>query len=162
MEYRHTAQTGDESKTVIVTSPLKWTLTFQGFAHARLREMLAGRDRNTDVVRQHLLHHLVMHIVMSKQTGVADILKALHFPVITERVAEFGEMPITYITSSVSTSLPPDEVIIESTEISGMDAFEEIVNLNDIAQMDNPLKDRLAELVRSSGGEDLLPGGETQ
>ena len=155
-EYKHMAKTERETKAVFVTSPLKWALTYSGFSHGRLRDMLAYRDRDMDAVRQHLLHHLGMHTVVSKQTGVAEILKALHFPVMSEQAPEFGQMPVTYITSSVSTVLPPDDVIIESTEISGSDAFEEVVDLQDIVQMTNPLKDKLTELA-TSYGEDLLP-----
>lgn len=156
MEYTHAANTERENKTVTITSPLKWVLTYSGFAQGQLKEMLKHRDRNTDKLRQHLLHHLVMHTVITKQPGVTSILDALHFPIITEQVQEFGQMPVTYISSTISTNRPPDEVIIESTEISGMDAFEEIVNLNDVVQMHNPLKDQLIELVRTYGA-DLLP-----
>lgn len=156
VEYKHVARTDRESKTVTITSPLKWVLTYSGFNQARLTEMMAHRNRDGDEVRQHLLHSLVMHIVASKQTGVTRILDALQFPIKTEFLPELGEMPVTYVSSAISTIRPPDNVIIESTEISGMDVFEEVVNLADIVQMKNPLKDNLVELVRGYG-EDLLP-----
>ena len=97
-----------------------------------------------------------MHAVASKQTGVIQILDALHFPISSERSPTFGDLPVTYISSSISTIRPPDDVIIESTEISAMNAFEEVINLDDIVKMRDPLKERLIELVKSHG-EDLLP-----
>ena len=45
----------------------------------------------------------------------------------------------------------PDDVIIESTEVSGMDAFEEVVNVDDIAALRDPLRERLLEIVKASG-----------
>jgi hypothetical protein len=95
----------------------------------------------------------MMHTVILKQTGISRILDALHFPIITERSPEFGDLPLTYISSSISTTLLPDDVIMESTEISGMDAFEEIVNIADITRLRDPLKEQLTELLRDFGEE---------
>ena len=38
-------------------------------------------------------------------------------------------------------------MIIENTEISGTDAFEELVNIEDVARLRDPLKERLTELI---------------
>ena len=46
-----------------------------------------------------------------------------------------------------------DGVIIESTEISGMDVFEEIVNLNDITGVREFLKEKLIEIAKDHGEE---------
>lgn len=153
MEYSYEAQTERESKSVTVVSPLKWILTYSGFAPGRLKELLRDRGRAGEDVQSFVLHYLVMHVVLLKQSGVMEILDALHFPVSTGHEADFGQLPITYISSAISTVRPPDSVIIESTEISGMDVFEEIVSLDDIAALRDPLKQRLMELVQSYDAE---------
>jgi hypothetical protein len=151
-EYDHHIETGKGSKAVTVTKPLKWVLNYAGFTPARLGRLLADRGRNADEVQAFLLHALVMHIVVSRQTGIAKILDALHFPFSTGYQDEFGKLPLTFISSSVSTHLPPDEVILQSTELSGMDAFEEIVNLDDIARIANPMKEQLLRLAEEQVG----------
>jgi hypothetical protein len=156
MDYVHTAKNERESKPVSITSPLKWVLNYSGFSLSRLRELLADRNRRTDDVREFLVHYLVLQTVFTSQPGVTSILDKLHFPITTGRLPEFGELPITYISSSISTMRPPDDVIIESTEISGSNAFEEVINLEDIVKMNDPLKEKLSETVRSFGA-DLLP-----
>src|SRR5262249_9788615 len=128
---------------------------YSGYSPARLRELLSARNRNTEEIKQFLVHYLTLHIVLSKQTGVTQILEALHFPVAIGQLTEFGNLPVSFISAEVSTFRPPDAVIIESTEIAGMDAFEEVVNLDDIAALRDPLKERLMEAVRSHG-ENLL------
>ena len=153
MEYVHEARADDETKRVTVTSPLKWTLTYSGFPLAKLKAMLADRNRSNNEVQQFLLHYLVMHIVMTKQTGAMNILDALHFPVRSLTLQEFGQLPITYITAAVSTFRPSDNVIIESTEISGTPGFEEIVSIDDIVKMHDPLKAQLTDLLKSHGEE---------
>jgi hypothetical protein len=155
-EYRHEAKTERESKIVNVISPFKWTLSYSGFAPARLRELLASRSDTGDDVLQFVLHYLMLRAAITHQAGVAQILEALHFPVTTEPAPEFGELPVTYICSAVSSALPPDDVIIESTEISGRPVFEEVVRLEDISRIEDPLKARLVELVKSHGN-DILP-----
>lgn len=151
VEYTHVVKGRDESKTIVVTSPLKWALTYAGFGPARLKTLMSEPRRTSDELQQFVLHYLMMHTVVSKQTGLARILDALRFPIRTERSEEFGDLPLTFIASSISTIRLPDDVIIESTEISGMDAVEEVVDTSDIAKLGDPLKERLTELVQSSG-----------
>jgi hypothetical protein len=148
LEYTHVAMIGNESKTIAVTSPLKWVLTYGGFSPGRLKALLAGRKQTGDELQQFVLHYLMMHIVVSKQVGVSQILKALHFPLSTECSPEFGDLPVTYVSSAISTMRPPDDVIVESTEVSGMSAFEEIVQLEDVDKLRDPLKEQLLEITK--------------
>ena len=159
MEYAYEVGGSGRGKAVAVTSPLKWMLAYPGFAPSRLKELLSDRDSNIEGIRQFILHYLVLHIVTTKQTGLTKILEALHFPLVSERHPGLGQLPVTCIQSSISTVRPPDDIIVQSTEISGTDAFEEVVNLEDISKLRDPFKERLTELVKSYG-EHLLPPQE--
>jgi len=86
-----------------------------------------------------------------------QILGALRFPVVSERLPEYGELPLTCVQSAIGTVLPPDEVIVESTEISGRDVFEEVIKPGEISILPDPYRDRLIELVKSHG-EHFLTG----
>jgi len=149
VEYTHVAASDGESKSILITSPLRWVLTYGGFGPGRLREVISSDQRSSDQLQQFVLHYLMMHTVVSRQPGVSAIMEALHFPLSIERSAAFGDLPITYVASSISTVRPPDELLIESTEISGMNAFEEIVQLEDVDKLRDPLKDQLLEITRS-------------
>ena len=46
---------------------------------------------------------------------------------------------------------PPDEVIIETTELTGSDTFEEVIDLEGLATLQDPMKDSLVELARAHG-----------
>ena len=156
VEYSHSAKTERETKTVTVTSPLKWVLCYSGFNPRRLRDLLAAKTRNDDDVREFLVHTLLLQVVLARQAGVTKILEALHFKISTDKRPEFGELPLTYVASEVSTMLPPDAVVIESTEIAGMDVFEEVVNMDDIVRLSDRLRGQLLELVKKHA-EGLLP-----
>ena len=156
MEYSYPVNTQRQNKTVLVSKPLKWALTYTGFAPAKLADLLANRSRDPNVLQSFVIHYLVMHLVMARQAGVRTMLEALHFPITTDRSPLLGGLPITCISCDVSTQRLPDDVIIESTEVSGMDAFEEIVDVADIARLSDPLKKRLLDIV-AIHGDDLLP-----
>jgi hypothetical protein len=153
VEYNHLA-TNDrgDSKSVTITSPLKWVLTYAGFGPARLRELIGSPHRTSDQLQQFVLHYLMMHTIVSKQPGLSHIMENLHFPLSIERLAAYGDLPITYIGSSISTLRPPDALLIESTEISGMNAFEEVVQLEDLSKLRDPLKEQLLEIAERAGG----------
>jgi hypothetical protein len=133
-------------------------LSYSGFPLSRLRELLHAKSRTNDDLQQFVLSYLAMHIVTSHQPGVAQILAALHFPLSSGKMAEFGDLPITRIQAVVSTSRASDDVIVQSAELSGMDAFEEVVNLKDISNLRDAQQVRLLEIVRSHAPE-LAPAG---
>ena len=56
----------------------------------------------------------------------------------------------------VATERPSDAVIIESAEVTGMDAFEEVVKVEDIERLRDPLRERLLEMV-AQHAPDLVP-----
>jgi len=81
------------------------------------------------------------------------MFEALHFPITTAKLPQFGELPITGIGLPVRTMRPSDAVVIESAELTGMDAFEEIVNVDDVKQLADPFRERLLDLVRQQTPE---------
>ncbi|MEO8767163.1 MAG: hypothetical protein ABI363_02265 [Nitrosospira sp.] len=148
-EYIHIANTDQESKAITVTCPFKSIITYTGYSTRRLRDLLTNRNRNDDELQQFVLHYLAMNVVILKQPGLTRMLNTLHFPIASGQLPGFGALPISYITSSISTSLSPDALVIESTELSGKDAFEELVNAGDIANLDDPFKERLMNTLKA-------------
>ncbi|SFO11397.1 hypothetical protein [Nitrosospira briensis] len=148
-EYRHIATSDGATRTITVTSPFKSMVTYAGYSLRQLKELLANRNRNDGELQQFVLHYLAMHIVISRQPGLINILNTLHYPLASCQLPGFGALPVIYITSSISTSLPPNAVVIESTELSGKDAFEELINVEDVAKLGDPFKDRLAAALET-------------
>ena len=77
------------------------------------------------------------------------MLAALNFPFTTNRLPNFGDLPIT----TIGTGSPPRVLLTpssrESAELTGMDAFEEAGNLEDIHGGGNISK---SDCSRSPGG----------
>jgi hypothetical protein len=155
LEYPHVAKAGSESKTVAVTQPLKWILTYSGLAPTHLRDLLSAKIPDAGQIRSVILHALVLDTVLRKQPGLLAVFEALRFPVVTEKLPGLGDLPVTCISSSVRTVRPPDDVLIESTEISGLNAFEEVVNAGDIVEMKDPFREKLLEVIKANAPEAL-------
>ncbi len=153
VEYTHVAKGDTGNKAVLMTSPLKWTLIYPDYSPKKLKELLATQNPTNEEMHRFVLHYLVLHVMMTSNPGISRLFDGLRFPISSGRLAEFGDLPLTNITACVSTVRPPDSVIIESTEVSGQNAFEEIINLDDLRSLEDPLKSQLVELARSHGVE---------
>jgi hypothetical protein len=162
VEYSHTAKTERETKAVAVTAPLKWVLHYSGFGPRRLRELLTAKTRSLEELQEFVLHTLLLQAVLARQTGVVKLLEGLHFSTGTSKRPEFGELPLATVAASVATVLPPDAVIIESTEISGTDAFEEVVSLDDVLRPHDRLHGQLLEIVKQYAAALLPPQAEAK
>jgi hypothetical protein len=147
-DYSHVASAEGTTRTISVRAPLTWTLTYSGYGPSRLQELLNTKMRSSEDVSKFVLSYLILHVVLANQGGVTQLLDALHFPIATVKTPEFGELPLTRIGPSVSTSRPSDAVIIESAELTGMDAFEEIVRVEDLTALKEPFKQRLIDIAQ--------------
>lgn len=152
-DYAHLAHSGTDTKTIMVRSPLTWSLTYTGYAPTKLQELLNTKMRSTDEVQKFVLSYLILHVVLENQPGLTQMLAALHFPVTTTKLPDLGDLPITRIGIGIGTTRPSDAVVRESAELTGMDAFEEVVNLEDISRLRHPLKERLVEIARQQAPE---------
>ncbi len=152
LDYTHVVQTGSGTRNITVRSPLTWTLTYTGFAPPRLQEVLDQKVRG-DNLQRFILSYLIIHLVMKHRPGVVRILDGLHFPVTTSKAPEFGDLPMTRIGIGIATNRPADDVVVESAELTGMDAFEEVVNVEDLSRLRDPLKERLLDIARQQAPE---------
>jgi hypothetical protein len=150
VEYRHEAACGTESKSITVSCPLKWVLSFEGFSPKRMREFISLQGSSGGLELYHgVLHHLMLHIILKRRPGLVKLLEAMRFTVRDERRPELGQLPLTILECPIPTMRPTDDVVIQTTEISGTASFEEVVDLQEVPQVRDPLKDRVESLIRS-------------
>jgi hypothetical protein len=153
LDYYHVAQSGAETRRIKVRCPLTWVLTYTDFPPTRLQELLDAKARSIEELQRFVLNYLVMHLATTSDPAVLQVFEALHFPLTSRKAPQFGELPITRIGIGISTTRPSDALMIESAELTGMDAFEEVVKVEDIAGLGDPLKERLVEIARQQAPE---------
>ena len=147
VDYVHSIQSGAETRRITVRCPLTWTLSYAGYSPSRLPDLLDPKVRG-DELQRFILSHLFLRAVTTHQRGVVQVFDALRLPLTTQKTPEFGDLPATRIGVGISTNRPSDTVVLESAELTGIDAFEEVVNVDDISRLHDPLKERLVEIAR--------------
>ena len=153
LDYYHEAKSGSETRRIKVRCPLTWVLTYSDFPPNRLQELLDAKARSIEELQRFVLNYLVLHVAIKNEPALMQVFESLHFPLTTSKLPQFGDLPITRIGVPISTIRPSDALVIQSAELTGMDAFEEIVKVEEIGAMRNPLRDRLLEIARQQAPE---------
>jgi hypothetical protein len=154
-EYAHVTETGIGTRTIAIRAPMTWTLTYSGYSPSKFQELLNKKLRSSDDVLKFTLAYLILQVVITNQNGLTRLFEALRYPVSSVKLPEFGNLPITRIGPPVRTTRPPDAVIVESAEVTGMDSFEEVVKVEDLSRLKDPLGDQLLELARQHSPESI-------
>ncbi|HEY2433438.1 MAG TPA: hypothetical protein VGI12_12255, partial [Vicinamibacterales bacterium] len=140
-------QSGGETRTIMVRSPLTWTLSYSGYSPTRLPELLKTKLRSGDELTHFVLSYLLMHVVTTNSPGLMSVFDALHFPITTVTLPDSGPLPIARIGIPIATTRPSDEVMLQTAELTGMDAFEEVIVVDDLSKLGDPLRQRLLDLA---------------
>jgi hypothetical protein len=150
VEYAYTATAEETAHQITVSTPLKWVISYPESEPKRLRELLAS-DRNQvkEELTHVLLQSLAMEAVLAQRPGLVRLFQDLRYQISTEQVDGLGALPILTISAPLSTHLPPDDIIIQNTQLSGIPSFEEIINLDDIRQLSDPIRNDLHGIAQS-------------
>jgi hypothetical protein len=154
VEYVHAAMRSGQPKPITVTKPFEWVLSYSAHGPARLRELIADKNRDAAELQRNLVLAIVLHLVIKNQPGVGRLFTSLRTPVVSRQVAEFGELPLTVLGTEITTVRPADDVLVESTEMTGTSTFQEVVDLDHLKSLADPFRTRLLALLREQG-EDL-------
>lgn len=150
-EYTHEATSDGKSHPITVTSPVRWVLTYHSdYTLKQMREVIAGKaERRPHAVQHFVIHALAMNLVLARNPGVSRILTDLRFDLTSEFSSEFGKLPLTTLQAPLHAFLPEDKLVLSSTRFSGVPEFIELIDMESIGQMGDPLRARLDEIVDS-------------
>ena len=59
-----------------------------------------------------------------------------------------GDLPLVVISSCIPSFRPSDDLVLATTTLSGVPAFIELIDVDAIRQLKDPLKPRLEEFLR--------------
>ncbi|HTO69773.1 MAG TPA: hypothetical protein VMR31_07920 [Myxococcota bacterium] len=147
-EYAHTLES--DGRTIAITDPARWAIAFRsGYTLAQLEAALANRAslRPSDA-RQFVLSALVLEQLLVGLPEIGELFRELRYDVVIEKRESLGELPLVTLRSAVPAFRPSDELIAQATRFSGVPAFIELVDLDALPRLADPLRQRIEAAVR--------------
>lgn len=146
-------QSGEgQQKGTKITCPTKWVLSYRSECPlTRLHAMVSGKEsRQADDMRQAIIDHLAMVVFLKNFPALSQLFKDLRYKIETRELSELGGLPVVVLTAPLETFLPPDDFILQVTQLSGIPAFQEIVDLEAVENLHDPLRESLRETLNKA------------
>ncbi len=149
-EYTHPARTERESRPITMTSPVRWVVTFSStYTLSHVRQALAGKgERRPEHIRQFVVNALVTQLMITHTPGLASLFADLRYQLATDSIPDLPRLPLTTITSGLPSFRPSDDLILAATNFSGVPAFIELIDIDALLVLQDPLKARIEDLLR--------------
>ncbi|MBT8439893.1 MAG: hypothetical protein KJO91_09210 [Gammaproteobacteria bacterium] len=140
---------GDSSQTVRISSPVRWVMAYAG--GYTLSDLLEQRMQNeqpdADDVKQHVLKTLTLGMLIKQSPDIVQLLNDLRFTVTIGNADVSGNLPYVVLTSDVPAFRPQDDLIRTVTQLSGKQVFEELIDVDAIADIPDPFIGKIQELM---------------
>jgi hypothetical protein len=129
---------------------VRWVLTYgSGYALSQVRQAVSGKhERRSDHLRQFVVNALLMHLFFARYPGIAQLLADLRYQVHVDTCPGLGALPFVTVSASVPSFRPADSLILMATRFSGVSNFVEVIDVDAVHSMQDPLKPRFEELLR--------------
>jgi hypothetical protein len=115
-------------------------------------DVLAGRqERDAESVRAFVVRALILNLMFQKLPALTAILEGLRYRVEVRKLAPFGDLPLVTVSAPVETIRPSDDLVDITSALSGGDAFQEIIDLQALGKLRDPLREQFAEILRQHG-----------
>ena len=149
-EYTHQIGDGRDARAITMTSPVRWVVTFtSGYTLSQFRQAAAGStERQPEQLRQFVVNALVMQLVFAHTPGLGPLLADLRYDVHTETADDLPKLPLTTIASGIGSFRPADDLIRAATNFSGVPAFIELIDVDGLSALKDPLRARIEERLR--------------
>jgi hypothetical protein len=154
-EYLHDTKTDRGWRTIRVISPLTWVVAYSSnYSLSMLRQALAGQEeRDPEAVRAFVLRACIMHTHFLKFPAIAELLAGLRYRVEVRRSPELGDLPLVTLSPPFTTIRPPDNLVTMASGLAGGASFAEVLDLNTVKNLQDPLRQEISAIFRSHGQE---------
>lgn len=139
----------DAGRPVTVTCPTRWVVAYDlpYTLSDLLKAKLAGEKPQPEETKQLIINSLVLWMMMERSAAIKKLLEDLRFPITVETSSASGNMPYIVVRAAVEAFRPQDDLINMVCQLSGRPVFEELVDLEAIETVPDPLVAALKELA---------------
>jgi hypothetical protein len=154
-EYLHETKTDRGWRTIKVTSPMSWVLSYASpYTLSILKQVVAGQaDRDPEAVRAFVLRAVLMHLHLTKFPAIVDLLAGLRYRVEVRKSTELGELPLVTISAPLPTIRPADNLVTLASGLAGGASFSEVLDVASVRNLRDPMRHAIEPIFRSHGQE---------
>jgi len=154
-EYLHQTKTDRGFRSIKVTSPLTWILTYSStYSLPMLRQVIAGQEeRDPEAVRAFVLRACLMHLHFTKFPALAELLGGLRYRVEVKQSPETGDLPLVTVSAPFATIRPPDSLVTVASGLAGGASFAEVIDLATVQDLKDPLREQIVGIFEKHGQE---------
>ncbi len=148
-EYSHTLADPAGDKVVTMTCPLRWILVYRsGYTPPELRKLLlAQENRRAEDVRQFLTSAIALDMILDRHPEIVQLLAELRYEIQVGTAPGFGNLPLVTVNACLPSFRPSDDLIRTATAFSGVSAFIELLDLDAISRIKDPMRDRIEAIL---------------
>jgi hypothetical protein len=148
-EYTHELGGDGDKRSLVIRSPVSWVLMHAApIGLSEARQMFAGTSNRSDVnLKKFATHALVMGAIFDRNPGLSRLLEALRIKVDRPTSGVTGKLTFVRLTAEVPSFRPADRVIRDATQLSGVSIFEELLDVDAVAGLDDPLRQKISGLT---------------
>jgi len=148
-EYTHATETDRGWQPIRVTAPLTWVVSYAtSYSLSTLRSVVSGAgQRDVDSVRAFVLRACLISELFVKVPSLLSLLQGLRYKVEVRKSAQLGDLPLVTISAPFRTFRPADKVVAMASGLSGGSAFAEVVDVESVRTLSDPLRDEVLEIL---------------
>lgn len=153
-EYSHEVQTESERKSINVTAPLTWVLSYpSAYSHNMVRQFVTSKqERDPESVSDFVLRASLMHLMFVRLPELTTLFAGLRYKVEVRKSPQLGDLPLVTVSAPVATVLPPDDLLLLAAAFSGRSGFVEVIDPEQAMSIPDPLEDQIAKIVEAADG----------
>ena len=147
-EYTHLL----DDKAIKMTSPIRWVVNYRsGYSLEQLREAIEAKQTpRQDDAERYVVGALTLEMLLEKFPGVSKLLTDLRYQVEVAPHPELGNLPTVTIAASLPSFRPADDLIQSATRFSGVAEFIELIDVEALGGLEDPLKAELGAALEPS------------
>jgi hypothetical protein len=138
-----------KEKATSITAATRWILSYKSECpYFRLKAMVSGDETHQpDDIKQSLIEHLTMVLLLKNFKALSQLFQDLRYEVVIQKLEDLGGLPVVILKAPIESFLPSDDFILQVTQLSGIRAFQEIIDLDAVEKMPDPLREALQQAV---------------
>jgi len=150
-EFEYIINLNNTDKKIIIINPTKWIISYCGECSlSRLNNVITGKEHlsNDDMIKA-IINHIALVVYIKHNNDIISLFEDLGYLLEIIKLENLGNLPVVTLQSSLETFLPTDDFISNVTQLSGISAFQEIIEPEAVDNFIDPLSKSLKKIISS-------------